>query len=252
LKNPSLPAYQKVARRLEGLILDGTLPPGKKIPSERRLAEKLQFSRPLIREALKELRGRGIIETHHGKGSFVAEIVTAASDSDALNHLFRDHAETLYYLLEVRELLEGQAAYFAALRATEEDRHRISKAFNAMENPESGEAKFNASLDHRFHQVICEASHNPVLVHTLQSLSRALLNSVLTSVNNLYHRREQRDKIVQHHRQIYRAIMDGEPEQAKMSASWHIRDIKNGLQDIEREEQRLIRAGLWSEDLNSE
>ncbi len=82
-----IPAYQEVARWLEGLILDGTLPPGKRMPSERRLSERMNFSRPLIREALKELRGRGVIHTHHGRGSYVAEMVVLADrDGSALEH----------------------------------------------------------------------------------------------------------------------------------------------------------------------
>lgn len=64
------PFYQDVARQLEALILDRTLLPGSKIPSERQLAQRLSVSRPVVREALKELRGRGIIETQRGRGSF--------------------------------------------------------------------------------------------------------------------------------------------------------------------------------------
>jgi len=145
-------AYEKVARRLEELILDGTLPPGGKMPSERLLAARLNYSRPLIREALRELRGRGVIETHHGKGSFVAEMVAPTSTQGPLQHLLKDHSRVLYDLLEVRELLEGQAAYYAALRGTDEDRYRITKAFNAMEKPDSqgSDPQVNADLDHRF------------------------------------------------------------------------------------------------------
>ncbi len=221
------------------------------MPSERQLAERLKLSRPLIREALKELRGRGIIETHHGQGSFVVGMVPGGPDRNALMHLFKDHARTLYDLLEVRELLESQAAYFAASRATDEDRYRITKAFNAMADPtpNSEEPQVDAKRDHDFHRVISEASHNPVLVHTLQSLSQLMLHSVLASVNNLYHRPQQKNKIFQHHRQIYQAIMDRAPEKAREAASLHIREVRDSLQDIEREEQRLVRAEMWSKEL---
>jgi DNA-binding FadR family transcriptional regulator len=247
------PAYQEVARRLEELILDGTLPPGEKIPSERQLAERLKLSRPLIREALKELRGRGVIETHHGRGSFVAGMVLSDQGGNALNYLFRDHSRTLYDLLEVREILEGQAAYFAATRASDVDRYRISKAFEAMEVPDTkSEPNINANLDHDFHRTISEASHNPVLVHTLQGLSQLLLNSVLASVNNLYHRPEQKAKIIQHHREIYTAIMGRAPEKAREAASRHIREIRASLEEIEREEQRLVRAEIWAKEVNND
>jgi len=248
-----------VARRLELLILDGTLTPGKKIPSERQLAEKLGVSRPLIREALKELCGRGLVQTEHGRGSFVADMVPAVGQESPLAHLFKDHPRTLYDLLEVRELLEGQAAYLAAQRGTDEDFYRITQAFEAMEQTaelrDTGhcdEAQMDAKLDHTFHRAISEASHNPVLVHTLQSLSQLTLNSVLASVNNLYHRPEQRQQINRHHRQIYNAIISRQSDWAQKAATQHIREIYKQLQDIELQEQRLIRAEMWSKDINTD
>ena len=66
---------QAIAHRLEQIILDGTLKPGQKIPSERRLSSRLGVSRSLVREALHALQGRGVIITQHGKGSFVRTMV---------------------------------------------------------------------------------------------------------------------------------------------------------------------------------
>ena len=71
---------QTISHQLEELILDGTLQPGDKVPSERLLSQRLKVSRTLVREALKELRGRGVIETRHGKGSFVTGMVDNAED----------------------------------------------------------------------------------------------------------------------------------------------------------------------------
>ena len=235
------PFYQDVARQLEALILDRTLLPGSKIPSERQLAQRLSVSRPVVREALKELRGRGIIETQRGRGSFVSEMLPAASDQSPLRHLFRDD------LLEVREILEGQSAYYAALRLTPADRYRISKAYEAMDHSTSGEIDVNieAKLDHNFHQAISEATHNPFLAYTLRSLSQLLLDSVITSVNNLYHRPEQRMMLSAQHHSIFVAIMDQKPDEARAAAVLHIQEIRKSLQAIEMENQRLERAGKW-------
>ena len=241
------PFYQDVARQLEALILDRTLLPGSKIPSERQLAQRLSVSRPVVREALKELRGRGIIETQRGRGSFVSEMLPAASDQSPLRHLFRDHSRAVYDLLEVRELLEGQSAFYAALRLTPADRYRISKAYEAMDHSTSGEIDVNieAKLDHNFHQAISEATHNPFLAYTLRSLSQLLLDSVITSVNNLYHRPEQRMMLSAQHHSIFVAIMDHKPDEARAAAVLHIQEIRKSLQAIEMENQRLERAGKW-------
>ncbi|MGH1487329.1 MAG: FCD domain-containing protein [Cellvibrionaceae bacterium] len=238
-----------ISRRLEELIIDGTLQPGDKVPSERQLSQRLKVSRPLIREALKELRGRGVIETRHGKGSFVIGMLKNIEEDNALSRLYESHPRLLYDLLEVRELLEGQAAQMAAERGTEKDFYKITKAYNEMNQPESHHTDLAdaARLDHAFHRSIYEASHNPILVHTLQSLMQLMLNSVMASVSNLYHRDRQKQQIDKHHRQIYNAIIDRKPESAKKVAVEHIRNIRDRMLEIEREEQRLIRAKLWDQ-----
>lgn len=246
-----MPLSQSVARRLEVLILDGTLPPGKLMPSERRLSGQLGVSRPLVREAMKELRGRGIIRTQHGRGSFVAQMVSEVDPQSPLMNLFKDHPRTLYDLLEVREILESQAAYLAASRGTQADFYRLRKAFEEMESPSttSDKPQADALRDHAFHHAIYYASHNPVLVHTLQSLSQLMLNSVMVSVTNLYHRPAARLQIDRDHRQLYNAIISRQPEWAQRVAANHIRSIYINLQEIEREEQRFIRAEIWHDQL---
>ncbi|MFT5117784.1 MAG: GntR family transcriptional activator of glc operon [Kiritimatiellia bacterium] len=249
----------RISRHLEELILDGTLQPGDKVPSERQLAQRLKASRPLIREALKELRGRGVIETRHGKGSFIIGMLNDVQNETPLARLYDSHPRLLYDLLEVRELLESEAACLAAERGTEKDFYKITKAYNAMSAPpeafnevatsDIGKSRlYMAQLDHAFHRAIYEASHNPVLVHTLQSLMQLMLNSVMASVSNLYHRDRQKQQIDKHHRQIYNAIIDRKPETAKRVAAEHIRNVRERMLEIEREEQRLERAKIWAQE----
>ena len=241
----SEPYYQNVARQLESLILDRTLAPGKKLPSERQLAERFKVSRPVIREALKELRGRGVIETRQAQGSFVSEMLPSASASTPLRHLFNDHARAVFDLLEVRELLEGQSAYYAALRLTTADRYRITKAYEALSETTRGDPELDATLDHAFHQAISEATHNPFLVYTLKSLSQLLLDSVATSLRNLYHLPAQRSMLMKQHKEIYEAIVGKDAEQARFAAILHIQEIRLSLRAIELEEDRLVRARNW-------
>src|SRR5690554_5316395 len=114
---------REISYKLEHLILEGGLAPGQKIPSERQLVARLGVSRSVVREALHELQARGVIETRHGKGSFVASIVPESGTSGSnspLMYLYQGHTRTLYDLLEVREQLEGQAAFLAAQRATKD------------------------------------------------------------------------------------------------------------------------------------
>ena len=97
----------QVAERIERLIVDGVLKVGQALPSERRLVAKLGCSRSALREGLRALRGRGIIDTEHGRGSFVADLDRNA-DASPLMHLFGSQPRTLYDLLEVRAPAGGR------------------------------------------------------------------------------------------------------------------------------------------------
>nr|WP_244186575.1 transcriptional regulator GlcC [Paraburkholderia steynii] len=248
-ENPSKQSDRKiadvVAERIERLIVDGVLRSGQALPSERRLTDKLGVSRTALREGLKLLRARGIIETAHGKGSFVANL-TAQPPQSPLMHLLASQPRTLYDLFEVRGMLEAESARLAALRGTPADYMMITRRYEEMlaaHNAETDPAT-HARLDHAFHLAICEASHNPVLVHTLRSLTELLLSSVFASVNNLYHRQPHRKRIDRQHARLYNAVTGKLPEQAYRAAADHIDGVRESLQEIEQEEQRLVRATL--------
>jgi len=234
-----------VCQRIERLIVDGVLKTGQRLPSERRLTEKLGVSRTALREGLHLLRARGIIDTAQGKGSFVADL-SGQGPVSPLMHLFSSQPRTLYDLFEVRSLLEGESARLAALRGTDADFVLIGRAYQALveAREQTLEASAHARLDHAFHLAICEASHNPVLVQTLASLTDLLLSSVFASVNNLYHRDLQKRQIDRQHTRLYNAVTGRLPEQARKAAVAHIQSLCDNLREIENEEQRLVRATL--------
>ncbi|KTC40655.1 transcriptional regulator [Pseudomonas putida] len=203
-----------VCERIERLIVDGVLKTGQPLPSERRLVEKLGVSRNALREGLKLLRARGIIATEQGRGSFVASF--------------------------------GESARLAALRGTQADFVLIERSYQALlaAHDQPLDATRHAHLDHAFHLAICDASHNPVLVQTLRSLTDLLLNSVFACVNNLYHRQPQKQQIDKQHARLYTAVINRQPEQARKAAVAHIESICANLREIEGEEQRLVRATM--------
>ncbi|GAA0679933.1 transcriptional regulator GlcC [Marinobacterium maritimum] len=223
------------------MIIDGTLAPDRKMPSERQLSARLGVSRSIVREALHELHGRGMIETRHGKGSFVTCALPMLEENSPLMQAFSDHSRTLYDLFEVREQLEGQAAALAAERATEMDQIRITRAFEAME---TADPLSNADLDHAFHSAIVEASHNPILVHILSSLKELMLGSVQASVMNLNHREAFKQQIDKHHRQIYHAVISRQARWARKAAMAHVRHVSEALRQIEEQEHHLTRNAL--------
>jgi len=234
-----------VAERIESLIMDSVLKPGQALPSERRLQEKLGVSRTALREGLKVLRVRGLVQTAQGKGSFVANLAAQPMPSPMM-HLLGSQPRTIYDLLEVRALLEGESARLAAERGTRADFVLIERRYRELEDAGGKlmSPSAHARLDHAFHLAICEASHNPILVHTLSSLTDLMLSSVYVSVKNLYHRPVQKQTLDKQHALLFRAVTGRKPVAARKAAQQHIASVLAELRDIEHEEERLVRATL--------
>lgn len=247
MKDERRPICEVVAESIERLIIDGVLKVGQPLPSERRLCEKLGFSRSALREGLTVLRGRGIIETAQGRDSRVARL-NRVQDTSPLIHLFSTQPRTLYDLLDVRALLEGESARLAATLGTQADFVVITRCYEKMlaasENNKEISLIEHAQLDHAFHLAICQASHNQVLEFTLQSLTDLMFNSVFASVNNLYHRPQQKKQIDRQHARIYNAVLQRLPHVAQRAARDHVRTVKKNLHDIELESHHLIRSAV--------
>ncbi|WP_084824915.1 transcriptional regulator GlcC [Lampropedia cohaerens] len=247
----------QVAAYIEQLVADSVLKVGQALPSERRLMERLHCSRSALREGLRMLRARGIIRTEHGRGSFVAAAVTTQSVNPLL-HLFASQPRTLYDVLEVRLLLEAEAARLAASRATGADLVLIRRHFErwqAAQHAPAGQtlsAEEHARRDHAFHRAITEAAHNPVLVHTLESLSELMLASVMASAHHLYTRPIYKQQIDRQHQRIFRAVMQRKPEAAYRAAREHVLSVRENLREVDNEAERLTRATLRLQSFESD
>lgn len=240
-------AADRVASRIEQLIADGVFAVGQPLPAERELSASLGVSRPAVREGLRLLRGRGLVRTEHGRGNFVSNLHENAATTPLLQ-LFASQPRTLYDLLEVRALLEGESARLAAIRGTDADFVLMARRYEELRQAESEstraqlDADAHARLDHAFHLSICEASHNPVLLHTLRSLTDLLLSSVFAAVVNLYHRTPYKELIDTQHARLYQAVLSRKPDLAQRAALDHLHGIRDALREIEQDEQRLIRS----------
>ncbi|MEU9775749.1 GntR family transcriptional regulator [Streptomyces sp. NPDC047968] len=127
-----------IEQQLEYLILEGTLRPGEKLPPERELAKQFDVSRPSLREAIQRLEAKGLLLRRQGGGTFVQTNLWQ-SFSDPLAELLADHPESQFDLLETRHALEGIAAYYAALRGTDEDLARIRDCHIVTSVPPPGQ-----------------------------------------------------------------------------------------------------------------
>lgn len=225
----SRPTAEEVARQIELLVLEGVLHPGDRLPGERDLAARLSVSRPVLRDALKTLEGRGLIESRHGGGTFVAAIEGTLFASPVIDLIARSQKAGGDYL-EFRREVEATAAAMAAERATEADRTILSRIFASMEAAH-GEADFRreAALDVEFHQAIGEASHNIVMIHVLRACYRLLADGIFYNRSRLYGRQLSRDELLGQHRALLEAILAGDAAAARSAAAAHIAYVEASL-----------------------
>ena len=226
---------ERVARQIEAMILDGSLAVGQRLPPERQLCDKLAVSRNSLREALKELRARGVIETQRGSSTRVA-FFQEFHPSTPLQSLLQNHPQTLQSLLDVRRSLEGEAAYFAAERATDEDLLALQAVYEPLvaEQHKADRPEDHAARDIAFHQAIYSAAHNPVLLLALNGIRDLMMSFFYGTSDRLYPLAQSRRALKTQHRRIYKAITAREPAAARRAATAHIDAVAASLRQLDQ------------------
>ncbi|WP_416422385.1 GntR family transcriptional regulator [Pseudomonas sp. App30] len=235
-----------IVERLEGMILEGTLRAGERLPAERALAEQFGVSRPSLREAIQKLVAKGMLMSRQGGGNYVVESL-GSTFSDPLMQLLESNPESQRDLLEFRHTLEASCAFYAAKRATELDRERLKVAFEALLDCYAREDNVTraeeGAADANFHLAIAEASHNAVLLHTIRGLFDLLKRNVVINIGGMYQQRsETRDMLISQHRELYEAIIEGRAEDAREISSRHILYVQEVLDEVRQQVQRVARA----------
>ncbi len=211
---------EKVAKQIRKAISDGVFKMGDRLPSERELAEQMGVSRPSVREAIQMLELRGMLETIHGGGSIVKNI--AEQDiQKPIEAFLKEDRQRVLELTEVRAAMETWAARKAAINRTDEEIERIFAYLLEME--QDFEAKrIRPEVDFKFHTEIAAATHNTIFVHLMDSIYHLLNYSVKIHREEVFATREGQETILNHHRRIYRAIQDMDPEAAEAAMNEHL------------------------------
>lgn len=168
----------QVLQQLENMI-DERFRPGMCLPTENELAERFSVSRIVIREAMKILEDRGVVEVRAGRGTIVIPPNSDRMKGSLFRLLRTSHSPALLemtQLLELRQILEENAAGLAAVRATEEDLAEIEAAWESMRDGTVSEAIHAADL--RFHRAIAHAAGNPFFEIVLEPLTEVFLKQI--------------------------------------------------------------------------
>ena len=233
---PGEALIEVVAAHLETVVREAGLRPGDRLPPERYLAAALGVSRGTVREALRELELKGLVERRQGAGTVVADPDPGGIGDDLIGRLDAD-ARTWVEVMDLREAIEVPIAERAARYATRSDLRRLAAVLDEMEG--ARDAARYAELDARFHRLVAEASHNPLLVKVVEFTSRWL---ELTRRSRLQSAR-RRARWLEGHRAVYAAIARGDPGGAAAAMREHIRTIVEELGRRGRPARRGERSG---------
>jgi len=224
-------AASSVADALADMILT-TMSPGSSLPSEAELAEKYAVSRLTIREAVKLLAGRGLLELSRGRRAMVRE-PDGSAFADFLTSVLHNDTKGLFDLVEVRMSLEVQSATLAAKRASRAGVAAIESALQGMRDAEAAtdpdaEERFH-NFDVGFHEAIALASGNRVLGYLFEAMAGPLRQGIQISRRGHASRGHSlRDTIAAHER-ILDAIREGNARNAGDAMRLHLKDTERDI-----------------------
>jgi GntR family transcriptional repressor for pyruvate dehydrogenase complex len=217
--------YEQIVQQIEESVLNGSLKPGDQLPAERELAQRLGVSRTAVREAVKALREKGLVEAYSGRGTFVTDGTSQAARQSFDLMVKIGQQEGSPHLAELRLILEPGIAALAAARVQEEDLAAMREAVAVMDRAQKDPAAYiEADLD--FHLALAEAAANPLILSLIDSIVGLL--------------REQRIKIFNveggpqrgqfHHKRILDAMERRDPEMARSAMRAHLEQVRQDSQ----------------------
>lgn len=225
---------QILLRQFVGLLRDGRLRPGDKLPPERELATMLGISRPSVRQALSALGLIGIIESRQGSGTYVAENLNRLPLEPFIYRLLLNQG-SFDELMEVRELIEPAVTGLAARRATQDGIDGIASAFGRYEAAISGQdgVDVEAESGMEFHRALAAAAGNSTLVALLEGL-RDLIGAAGRLLGS-----EERGSSLAAHREIYEAVLDRNGPRAEQLMRDHLDDVSKRLRTAKNPQHGL-------------
>ena len=207
----------RVVSEIQNQIIEGKLSPGTKLPSERELTEQLGVSRTALREAVRMLVTKGLLETRPGVGSFVKKVTGDQITGPLSMIMGQAGGVSLDHLSQVRQILEVEIAQEAAREATDQDFERLDAVLRDLSLAKEDPVEFNR-LDAEFHSVLAGASHNPFLAVLLDSI-RELIENVRQMIQ---HYPRLVDVVIPDHLAIYEAIKSRNPDGARQAMQRHL------------------------------
>lgn len=220
--------HVQVAREIARGILSGDLPQGSILPGEMSLCEQFGISRTALREAVKLLTSKGLLESRPKVGT---KVVNRAFwnflDPQLIEWMdgLTDIDDFCFQFLGLRRAIEPEACALAAVHATAEQRIELSETFQRMVEVSSADELDRdkwVEVDMQFHSLIFNSTGNDFYLP---------FGNILTTmfINFINHSSEEGSTCIDEHREIYDAIMAGNSDKARTASANHLREEKHRL-----------------------
>jgi DNA-binding FadR family transcriptional regulator len=218
--------YEQIVGHVERTIFEGRLRQGQKLPPERQLARDLKASRVAVREALRTLELRGLVEVRQGStgGYFVREADDRALVRDFAT-LFRLARLSRAHLIEARRLIEPEAAFLAAQRATDAEIKDLQAAVERRDS-EAASGGDPRRYDLEFHRLLSNAARNPV--HAVITHALMVLEAEVIAPNVRLTEADSAEVNAAHHR-ILEAVAARKAGEARAIMAAHIEEVQANL-----------------------
>ncbi len=219
----------KVTAAILESIAANTLRPGDSLPTERELGEQFGVSRTVIREAVRALSAKGMLEVKGGSGVRIVA-VNEETVRESMRHFVKGSAMDYGKVDEVRRVLEVAAAGLAAERATPEDIARINETIEQMDGS-CDDVESTVQFDIAFHRALAASTHNELFLVLHDSMGEMLLE---VRRRNLSRGADRRRLVVEMHRRIRDAVAAHDAEGAKVAMIDHLGAVQAGWETHER------------------
>jgi GntR family transcriptional regulator, transcriptional repressor for pyruvate dehydrogenase complex len=218
--------FEQIAEQIEKRILDGELKSGDRLPTERDLAEQFHASRTAVREAMKILAQKGLIEMRPGRGTIVIDGVHEAMQNSIGLAIKLKLGEVggSDNLVEVREILETEIAALAAARASERDIAAMREAIMVMD-ASLYDADNYIAADNRFHDALARATQNTLIL----ILFKSIVNPLSEQRKQIFAVEGGPQRGQTHHKRILESIVKRDPEAARAAMRAHLRQVREDV-----------------------
>lgn len=221
----------RLAALLTAQIESSGLRPGDRLPTEAELSRTHGVSRSVVREALHQVRSRGLLLSRQGSGVFVAP--PPAHRPLQFDPTVLDSMDAVLQVVELRRVLEGEIAALAAERATRSQVAGLRRALRGIDQAVA-EGRMGVEEDFAFHRAIGQATGNPQFSRLLAFIEQYLLDAMRVTKGNEAQREDWMNAVRSEHAAIVDAIAVGDAAAARRAAGDHLR---HGM-------QRLVEGGV--------